>query len=107
SKHALIGLMKTAALEGAPYSIRVNAICPAPVQTRMIGALESGFNPSNPDSARQTILSGVPLNRYATPDEIAKLIAYLVSDEASFCTGAAYPIDGGASAGPARRIHKE
>jgi len=107
SKHALIGLMKTAALEGAPYGIRVNAICPAPVQTRMIEALESGFSPSDPDAARQTILSGVPLNRYATPDEIARMIVYLISDDASFCTGTAYPIDGGAGAGPARRIQKQ
>lgn len=106
SKHALLGLMKTAALEGAPYGIRVNAVCPAPVQTRMMAALESGFNPSSPDVARQTILSGVPLKRYATADEIAGMIAYLASAEAAFCTGTAYPIDGGAAAGPARSIQK-
>lgn len=106
SKHALIGLMKTAALEGAPYGIRVNAICPSPVQTRMMEALESGFNASSPDIARQTILAGVPLRRYATADEIAGLIVYLASADAAFCTGAAYPIDGGAGAGPARSIQK-
>ena len=104
SKHALIGLMKTAALEGAPYGIRVNAICPAPVQTRMIEALENGFNSASPEDAKKMILSGIPLNRYAAPSEIANLITYLASDQAGFCTGAAYPIDGGASAGPARHI---
>jgi len=106
SKHALVGLMKTAALEGAPHGIRVNAVCPAPVQTRMIEALENGFNSASPEDAKKMILSGIPLNRYAAPDEIANLIAYLASDEAGFCTGAAYPVDGGASAGPARHIQE-
>jgi len=106
SKHALVGLMKTAALEGAPHGIRVNAVCPAPVQTRMIEALENGFNSASPEDARKMILSGIPLNRYAAAGEIANLIAYLASDEAGFCTGAAYPVDGGASAGPARHIQK-
>lgn len=107
SKHALIGLMKTAALEGAPHGIRVNAICPAPVQTRMMEALEAGFNAASPNEAKNMILSGIPLNRYAEPDEIASLITFLASDEAGFSTGSAYPIDGGASAGPARQIQRQ
>ncbi|MCD4712663.1 MAG: SDR family oxidoreductase [Clostridiales bacterium] len=89
SKHAVIGLTKTAALEVASYNVRVNAICPAPVDTQMMEDIEEAGGMSREDFA-----SAVPLGRYAKPEEIASLIAFLASDDASYITGSAYPIDG-------------
>jgi NAD(P)-dependent dehydrogenase (short-subunit alcohol dehydrogenase family) len=99
SKHALIGLMRSAALEGAPHNIRVNTIHPAPIDTRMIAAINAGRNPSDPSIARKAMESTIALKRYGTVEEVAALILYLASDEASYCTGAMYPIDGGLNAG--------
>lgn len=89
SKHAVIGLTKTAALEVANYKVRVNAICPAPVDTQMMEDIEEAGGMS-----REDFSSSIPLGRYAEPKEIASLIAFLASDDASFITGSAYPIDG-------------
>ncbi|MBX3579491.1 MAG: SDR family oxidoreductase [Rhizobiaceae bacterium] len=99
SKHAVVGLVKTAALELATDAIRVNAVCPSPVETRMMRAIEAGFDPTDPGSAQARIAGGVPLGRYARPDEIAGLIAYLASDEAAYLTGGCYLADGGVMAG--------
>jgi NAD(P)-dependent dehydrogenase (short-subunit alcohol dehydrogenase family) len=103
SKHAVIGLMKTAAIEGAAYKIRVNAICPAPVDTEMMTTIESGISPNNPEWAKNKILSSIPLGRYATAPEIADMVTFLSSSRAAYCTGTAYMIDGGAMAGPVRQ----
>lgn len=98
SKHAVIGLVKTAALEAAKDGIRVNAVCPAPVDTPMMRAIEAGNDASDPASMRARIEASVPLGRYAEPEEIAGLIAYLASDEARYLTGASYLADGGVMA---------
>ena len=98
SKHAVIGITRSAALEFAPDKIRVNAICPAPIETRMMRSIERGGDPDDPESRRQTIAQGLPLGRYGEPHEVAALVAFLCSDEAGFITGAAYPIDGGSKA---------
>ncbi|GGC87613.1 SDR family NAD(P)-dependent oxidoreductase [Chelatococcus reniformis] len=102
SKHAVIGLMKSAALEGAPHNIRVNTVNPAPVETRMMRSIEAGARPDDPDGAKTKFLTGIPLKRYGRPEEIAALIAFLSSDEASFCTGGIYTADGGTMAGGSR-----
>lgn len=102
SKHAVLGLMKTAAIEGARQNIRVNAVCPGPVDTRMLSAIELQSRPEAPQSLRDTIISGVPLSRAAAPAEIAAMIAFLASADASYCTGGAYVVDGGSTAGPFR-----
>ncbi len=102
SKHAVIGMMKTAAIEGAAHNVRVNAICPAPVDTEMMSVIESGIAPESRDLARSKILASIPLGRYATADEIAKMVTFLSSAQASYCTGTAYMIDGGGMAGPSR-----
>jgi NAD(P)-dependent dehydrogenase (short-subunit alcohol dehydrogenase family) len=102
SKHAVVGMMKTAAIEGAACNVRVNAICPAPVDTEMMAVVESGIAPANRDLARSKILSGIPMGRYAATDEIAQMVTFLASSRSSYCTGAAYMIDGGGMAGPAR-----
>jgi NAD(P)-dependent dehydrogenase (short-subunit alcohol dehydrogenase family) len=98
SKHAVVGLMKSAALEYASANIRVNAINPAPIATRMIRALEEGYAPGSSDAVHQKIQEGIPLRRYGQPEEVANLALFLSSDEATFITGNSYPIDGGMSA---------
>lgn len=98
SKHAEIGLMRNAALECAPFNIRVNAVLPGPTDTRMIRNIEEGRSPGAPEKAREALLAGLPLKRYGTVDEIANLMLFLASDESSICTGGVYTADGGLSA---------
>jgi len=97
SKHAVIGLTRTAALEAATSGVRVNAICPAPVNTRMMRSIEAASG--NPEEVRKNFESIVPLSRYAEPAEIAQLVYFLASERASFITGGTYLIDGGMTAG--------
>ena len=98
SKHAVVGMTKTAALEFAHENIRVNAICPSPIETRMMRSIEKGRNPDNPEDAHRVISKMNPLRRYGEPEEVAALAAFLASDEASYITGGIYPIDGGTKA---------
>jgi len=99
SKHAVLGLMRTAAIEGAPFGIRVNTLHPGPIDTAMIRSIEEGYAPGNRDAARRASLARIPLKRYGTSDEVAALLAYVLSDEAGFSTGSAFSIDGGIMAG--------
>ncbi|MFD1067662.1 SDR family NAD(P)-dependent oxidoreductase [Oceanobacillus locisalsi] len=98
TKHAVIGLTKTAALEVAKYNIRVNAICPSPVDTELMSELDKEKNPENPKKARESYSKKIPLGRYATSEEIANLVAFLSSNQSSFITGGSYLIDGGQTA---------
>jgi 3alpha(or 20beta)-hydroxysteroid dehydrogenase len=98
SKHAVVGMTKTAALEFAHENIRVNAICPSPIETRMMRSIERGRNPDSPDDAYRAISKMNPLRRYGEPEEVAALAAFLASSEASYITGGIYPIDGGIKA---------
>jgi len=98
SKHAVYGLVKTAALELAPFNVRVNAIGPGPIDNRMIRSLESQFVPDDIRAAHEFILSKIPMNRYGTNEEVANLALFLASDESTFCTGAIHMIDGGFTA---------
>ena len=95
SKHAVIGLTKTAALEFAPLGVRVNAVAPAPIDTRMLHAIAAGMNPDDPSVATARMAARVPLARYGTPDEVAAVAAFLCSDDATYMTGAMVPVDGG------------
>lgn len=103
SKHALLGLMRTAALEGAGHNVRVNTIHPAAIDTRMIHDLESKMSPTDRDRARAVITAGIPAGRYGTPDEVAALVVFLLSDAAAFCNGSTYQVDGASMAGPRAR----
>jgi NAD(P)-dependent dehydrogenase (short-subunit alcohol dehydrogenase family) len=98
SKHAVIGLTKTASGEVARLGIRVNAICPGPIDTRMIHSVESMIDPSNPGGVSATYQSNIPLGRYGTADEVANLVQFLCSDLAANITGAQYVVDGGRTA---------
>lgn len=98
SKHAVIGMMRTAALECAPFNIRVNTVNPAPTETRMMRSLEEGIMPGSAQLAHQTISSQIPLGRYGQPDEIARLMLFLSCDDSSFLTGSVYMADGGSTA---------
>ena len=98
SKHAVIGLTKTAAGEVARQGIRVNAVCPGPVDTRMIHSLEAQLNPADPASVGRRYQSAIPIGRYVTPDEIANTVLFLCSDLASAITGAQYVVDGARTA---------
>jgi NAD(P)-dependent dehydrogenase (short-subunit alcohol dehydrogenase family) len=97
SKHAVIGLMRTAALECAPFGIRVNCVLPGPTETKMMRRLEEGRSPGAPERAREKTRGNLPFNRYGAPEEVARLILFLASDEASICTGGLYMADGAAS----------
>lgn len=99
SKHAVLGLMRTAAIEGAPFGIRVNTLHPGPIDTVMIRSIEEGYAPGQADAARKASFARIPLKRYGTPEEVAALLAYVLSDEAAFSTGSAFSIDGGIMAG--------
>jgi NAD(P)-dependent dehydrogenase (short-subunit alcohol dehydrogenase family) len=99
SKHAVCGLVKTAALELGPAGIRVNAIAPGPIDNRMIRSLESQISPEDPESVRKGMEAIIPLKRYGTNDEVARLALFLASNESSYCTGGIHMIDGGYTAG--------
>ncbi|MEE4381090.1 MAG: SDR family NAD(P)-dependent oxidoreductase [Pseudomonadales bacterium] len=98
SKHAVIGLMRSAALEGAPSNIRVNTVNPSPIETRMMRSLEDGLMPGDAQAAHAQIASTIPLGDYGQPEDVANLMCFLASDEARFLTGAVYMVDGGISA---------
>ena len=98
TKHAVIGMTRTAALELAQFGIRVNAVCPSPIETRMMRSLEAGVNPSNPEVARQQFANRSPFGRYGEPAEVAALITFLCSSDASYISGSAYSVDGASSA---------
>ena len=98
SKHAVIGLMKSAAKECAEKNIRVNSVNPSPVETRMMRSLEEGLMPGESSEAKELMKSNIPLGRYGEPEDVAKLMTFLSSDDASFITGSVYTIDGGSTA---------
>ncbi|MBJ6135272.1 SDR family oxidoreductase [Ochrobactrum sp. Q0168] len=102
AKHAVHGITRNAAVEMAPFAVRVNAICPGPIDTplqdRVIG--EIGSNDKYADSlagksVRQVTELNIPFGRLGRPEEVASVVAFLASDMSSYITGAAIPIDGG------------
>jgi NAD(P)-dependent dehydrogenase (short-subunit alcohol dehydrogenase family) len=98
SKHALMGLMRTAALELAASRIRVNTVNPGPVDNRMMRSIEDQAQPGHGDQVKRGFEAQVALGRYATNDEIAKMALFLAGPDASYCTGGMYLVDGGFTA---------
>ena len=99
SKHAVIDLMRTAAVELAPSKVRVNTVNPGPVDNRMMRSIEEQASPGESEQVRAGFTARVPLGRYATNEEIADLVTFLASDRASYCTGQIYLADGGFTTG--------
>ena len=99
SKHAVVGLMKCAALEGAPDNIRVNCVNPGPIETRMMRQIELNYDPGAPTAVKEQLVARIPLGRYGTAEEVAEMIAFLSGSAASFCTGNIYGVDGGMTTG--------
>jgi len=89
SKHALIGLTKVAAVEFAPFNIRVNAVCPGAVETPMTVGIKGD------KKQLEATLSGIPLGRMGKPEELGAVIGFLADEESSFVTGSIYTADGG------------
>lgn len=98
SKHAVIGMMKSLALECAPLGVRVNTVNPCPVETRMMRSLEAQLQPGDSEAARARIARSIPIGRYADPIDIAQVMLFLASDDAKFVTGSVYMADGGYTA---------
>jgi NAD(P)-dependent dehydrogenase (short-subunit alcohol dehydrogenase family) len=97
SKHALVGLMRTAAKEVASRGIRVNSIHPGPVDNQFQRRIETVATGEPEDRAGAIFEAMIPAGRHATPEEVAQLVLFLASDESAFMTGATIPLDGGMS----------
>jgi len=90
SKHGVVGLTKTVAIQYAQAGIRINAVCPGVIRTPIVAQSFAGL----PD-LEATMIGKQPMNRYGEPEEVAKAVVWLCSDEASFVTGHPLPVDGG------------
>jgi NAD(P)-dependent dehydrogenase (short-subunit alcohol dehydrogenase family) len=98
SKHAVIGLTKSAAQECAATGVRVNCVCPGLIDSRMLSAIIEGRNPGNAPVPNEKIVERIPARRLGQPSEVASIVAFLASDEASYVSGSAYTVDGGRTA---------
>jgi NAD(P)-dependent dehydrogenase (short-subunit alcohol dehydrogenase family) len=99
SKHAVVGLMRSAVLETGASGVRINTIHPSPIDTRMMRAIEQGHSPGAEAAAKAAITTRIPAGRYGTADEVAATALFLASDDSRFCTGGRYSVDGGMTAG--------
>jgi NAD(P)-dependent dehydrogenase (short-subunit alcohol dehydrogenase family) len=92
SKHAVEGLTKCGAIEGAPFGIRVNAIAPGPTDTEMLTRF------TGTAERKAAFAAGVPLKRLGTPNEIAECIVFVASPQAAYVTGQVIDVNGGKTA---------
>ena len=98
SKHAVVGLMRSAVLETGASGVRINTIHPSPIETRMMRAIEQGHAPGAEAAAKAAITLRIPAGRYGTADEVAATALFLASDDSRYCTGGRYSVDGGRTA---------
>lgn len=99
SKHAVVGLCKTAALEWARHNIRVNCVNPGPCDTPLLRQVEEIMTSKGVRDVRERSVAIIPMKRLGQVEEVANFIAFLASDEASYSTGGTYLLDGGMLAG--------
>lgn len=97
SKHAVLGLVRSAAREAAEFGVRVNAVCPGPIDSDMMRRIDRGLSARLPGrlGGAPNAAGSLPLRRYAQADEVARMIAFLCSEESGYCTGGTYMVDGG------------
>lgn len=98
SKHAVLGITSSVSGEVARSGVRVNAVCPGPVDTRMIQDVARKINPDDPEGVRARYEGAIPSGRYTQPEEIADVVLFLASDGAKNVTGMHFTIDGGRTA---------
>ncbi|MEO8717667.1 MAG: glucose 1-dehydrogenase [Burkholderiales bacterium] len=98
SKHAVVGMTRTASIELVKQGVRVNAVCPGPIETPMGQQLDQGIDPQNPKAGHERSVARIPMGRYGEAEEVAALVAFLCSADASFVNGGLYTVDGGAMA---------
>jgi NAD(P)-dependent dehydrogenase (short-subunit alcohol dehydrogenase family) len=101
SKHAVLGLMRSAALDHARQGIRINALLPGFVDTQMIRPTEATVGAGDSAAGRNALEAIVPVGRYGRPDEMAAMVAWLLSDESSYASGGAFAVDGAVTASAA------
>jgi NAD(P)-dependent dehydrogenase (short-subunit alcohol dehydrogenase family) len=94
SKHGVVGLTKTAALEYAQAGLRINAVCPGFIRTPLVERFFELTSRENPHISEQ-VTALHPIGRLGTPDEVAEVVVWLCSDAASFVTGHTMTVDGG------------
>jgi NAD(P)-dependent dehydrogenase (short-subunit alcohol dehydrogenase family) len=95
SKHAVIGLTKSAGAECSATSVRVNCVCPGLIDSRMLSSIIEGRNPGKAPLSLQKAMERIPARRLGQASEVASIVAFLASDEASYVSGSAYTVDGG------------
>lgn len=99
SKHAVIGLTKSAAIECANSGVRVNCVCPGLIESRMLSAIITGRNRDNAPVPSDRLAERIPARRLGRAADVASVVAFLASDESGYVSGAAYTVDGGRMAG--------
>ena len=98
SKHAVIGLTKTASWECTGTGVRVNCVCPGLIDSRMLSTIIQGRSPGNAPPPHDKLVERIPARRLGQASEVASIVAFLASDEASYVSGSHYTVDGGRTA---------
>jgi NAD(P)-dependent dehydrogenase (short-subunit alcohol dehydrogenase family) len=98
SKHAVIGLTKSVAWECTGTGVRINCVCPGLIESRMLSAIFQGRAGGNAPYPMEKMVERIPARRLGEGSEVASIVAFLASDEASYVSGSAYTVDGGRTA---------